>query len=59
MNLLAEVCNAFVGQMKRDAQFYKESDLKKQAAGKPNSIDKKQEMIANWAKIKNNMKDTK
>lgn len=59
MNLLAEVCNAFVGQMKRDAQFYKESDLKKQAAGKPNSIDKKQEMIANWAKIKNNMKETK
>ena len=59
MNLLAEVCNAFVGQMKRDAQFYKESDLKKQAAGKPNSIGKKQEMIANWAKIKNNMKETK
>ena len=59
MSLLADVCNAFVGQMKRDAQFYKESDLKKQAAGKPNSIDKKQEIMANWTKIKDNMKETK
>jgi hypothetical protein len=59
MSLLAEVCNAFVGQMKRDAQFYKESDLKKQAIGKPNPIDTKQEIKANWAKIKENMKEAK
>ena len=59
MRLLADVCNAFIGQMKRDAQFYKESDLKKQAAGKSNAIDMKQEIIANWAKVKNNMKEAK
>lgn len=59
MRLLADVCNAFIGQMKRDAQFYKESDLKKQAAGKSNAIDMKQEIKANWAKVKNNMKEAK
>lgn len=59
MSLLADVCNAFVGQMKRDAQFYKESDIKKRAAGKPNAIDMRQEIIANWTKVKNNMKEAK
>ena len=58
MSLLANVCKTFAQQMKAEHEFYKESDLKKQAKGELNIIDMKQEIKANWNQfLENNRKE--
>ena len=58
MSLLANVCKAFAQQMKDDAEFYKQGDLKKQKKGEPNIIDMKQEIKSNWNQfLENNRKE--